>query len=95
MLLELLARYYKLFWIALVAIALLKIILASVFHGGLEGMNGVLYALFKWYGEDEQEMEDVPSRRTTMRIHNIVTLLIYASMLLILAATLLLKFIAR
>ena len=57
MLLELIARYYKLLWFALGAIAFLKIFLAFLFHGNLEGMNGVIFALFKWYGEEEQEMD--------------------------------------
>ena len=95
MLLEFIARYYKFFWLALGAICLIKILLASLFHGSLEGMNGVVYALFKWYGEEEQEMEDVPGRRTMMRIHNIVTLMIYGAMLLVLLATLLPMFIGR
>ena len=95
MLLEFIARYYNFFWIAFGAIAFIKIILATIFHGSLEGMNGVIFALFKWYGEEEQEIEDIPARRTMMRIHNIVTLLIYGSLGLILIATLLPMFIGR
>lgn len=95
MLIEFLARYYKVFWLVFGVLCFAKIIMASVFHGNLEGVNGVMFALFKWYNEDEQEMEDVPSRRTTMRLHNIVTLLIYASMLFLLIATLLPMYFGR
>ncbi|HEX8462176.1 MAG TPA: hypothetical protein VF623_12130 [Segetibacter sp.] len=89
MLLDLISRYYKFFWLAFTAIALLKIILSYSFHGGLEGLNGIFYAMFKWYGEEEQEMEDDEARRTTMRLHNIITLSLYGILLLILVAFLL------
>ena len=75
MLLELIARYYKFLWLALAAIAFLKIILSYAFHGKLEGVNGVLFALFTWYSEEEQEMEEFGARRTIMRFQNIVTLM--------------------
>ncbi len=95
MLIELIARYYKLLWVLLIAIALLKIILSYSFNGNLEGVNGVLYALFKWYGEEEQEMEDIEPRRTMMRFHNIITLLIYGMIVVIVAATLLHQILGR
>lgn len=95
MLLELIARYYKFLWLALAAIAFLKVILSYSFNGGLEGINGILYALFKWYGEEEQEMEDYGPRRTMMRLHNVVTLLIYGVLLVILLATILQKILGR
>ena len=91
MLIELIARYYKLLWLALAAIALLKILLSYSFHGNLEGVNGMLYALFKWYGEEEQELEDFGPRRTMMRLHNVITLMIYATIFAIIIAVLLLK----
>lgn len=95
MLLEFIARYYKFFWIGLCAISLLKILLATVFHGSLEGVSGVLFALFKWYGDEEQEMEDLASRRTMMRIHNIITLMVYAAIAAVLVATLIPMFIGH
>jgi hypothetical protein len=95
MLLELIARYYTLLWLAFAAIAFVKIILSYSFHGTLEGVNGILYALFKWYGEDEQEMEDLGPRRTMMRVYNMVTLMLYGMLLVILAATLIPKILAR
>ena len=95
MLLELIARYHKYLWIALAAIAFLKIILSYSFNENLEGVNGVLYALFKWYGEEEQEMEDYGPRRTTMRFHNIITLMIYVMLLIILIATILPQVLGR
>lgn len=95
MLVELLARYYKLLWLALIAIAFLKLILSYAFHGTLEGLNGILYALFKWYGEEEQELEDNHRRRTMMRFHNIVTLMLYGIILVILVVSLLERILAR
>ena len=59
MLLEFIVRYYKVFWIVFGMIAFVKVIFAYVFHGGLQGINGVIFALFKWFNEEEQEIEDV------------------------------------
>lgn len=87
MLLDFIARYYKFLWLGLGAIAFLKIILSNIFHGNLEGVNGIVFALFKWFGEDEQEMEDVKSRRLMMRILNLNTLFIYLMILVIVLAT--------
>jgi hypothetical protein len=87
MLLDLISQYYKLLWIAFGAVAFLKILISIVFNGSLEGINGIIYALFKWYGEEEQEMEDIGRRRMMMRVHNLVTLLLYFTILLIVGAT--------
>jgi uncharacterized protein YqhQ len=89
MLLDIIAQYYKILWFAFGAVAFIKIIISTIFHGSLEGLNGIFYALFKWYSEDEQEIEDVQSRRTTMRIHNFVTIILYILLALIFGATLL------
>lgn len=93
MLLEFIVRYYKVFWIVFGMIAFIKVIFAYVFHGGLQGVNGVIFALFKWFNEEEQEIEDVQSRRTMMRILNIITLIVYGVMLFLLLATLLPMFL--
>lgn len=95
MLLELIARYYNLLWFALAALAFLKIILSYAFHGRLEGINGVLFALFVWYSEEEQEMEDYSGRRTMMRFHNIITLSLYSIVLLIILASILPRIFGR
>jgi len=93
MLLDLIARYFKYLWIAFAALAFLKIILSYSFNDNLEGFNGIVYSLFKWYGEEEQELEEERARRTIMRLYNILTLLLYAMLLIILVAWLLSKFI--
>jgi hypothetical protein len=93
MLLELIARYYTYLWIALIAIGLLKLILTYIFlEGG--GMNFVVW-LFKWVGEDEQEVEDEPSRRSMMKTLNLVSILLYILLLVFVAATLLLFILKR
>lgn len=91
MLLELIARYYKFLWFALIVIALVKLILAYSFDESLQGINGLLYALFNWYGEEEQELEDEPKRRKLMRYHNVITITQYGMLLIILIVTLLSK----
>ena len=93
MLLEYIARYYKILWLAFVAIAFIKVIISYSFNANQDGINGILYTLFKWYGEDEQEMEDLEPRRTMMRLYNVVTIILYCSLTLILMATILTRII--
>jgi hypothetical protein len=95
MLLELIARYYKYLWIILVAVVFLKILLSFSFYKDLEGFQGMLFAIFKWYGEEEQELEDLGPRRTLMRLQNVVTLGIYFVLILILVFFLIPKFLGR
>lgn len=95
MLLENIAKYYYVLWFVLAAIAFVKIILSYSFQSGLEGVNGVFFALFKWYGEQEQEMEEFSSRRTIMRMLNAFTLLIYGMLLVIFIATVLPGLVGR
>lgn len=95
MLLDFIARYYKYLWIALTAIGALKIILSFSFNQNLKGIHGILYSLFKWYNEDEQEMEDNSVRRTTMRIHNTITLALYSIIAAIIFTTLFTKYIGN
>lgn len=49
-------------------------------------MQSILFALFKWYGIEEQEMEDYEPNRIIMRFHNIITLLIYLTITLLIVA---------
>lgn len=95
MLLELIARYYKFLWLALAAVAFIKIILSYAFQGKLEGVNGILFALFSWYSEEEQELEEFGTRRTTMRFLNIITLCMYGVLLMIMLASLLPRIFGR
>lgn len=95
MLLEQIARYYNILWLILAAIAFVKIIISYSFQSHLEGINGVLFALFKWFNEQEQEMEDFGHRRTVMRLLNMITLMIYGMLLVIFVATMLPKLVGR
>lgn len=79
---------------ALGCIAFVKIMLSFFFHGNLVGLNGIIFAVFKWYGEEEQELEEFSGRRFFMRIHNIVTLFFYFMLLFIIVATILPLFIS-
>lgn len=95
MLLDFIARYYKFLWMAFVAIGFAKIIFSFSFNQNLKGIHGILYALFKWYSEDEQEMEDLGPRRTTMRVHNIITLSLYSIIAVIILTTMFTKYIGN
>ena len=93
MLLDYVGRYYKFLWLALIAVTILKIILSYSFNEKIRGVHNVLYAVFKWYGFEEQEMEDFEPRKTVMRFHNIITLLMYFTLVLLIIALGLTKYI--
>lgn len=93
MLIELLAQYYKYLWLAFGIVAFLKFVLSYMLFQG-EGMS-FIFSLFKWFSEDEREIEDEPSRRSMMKTLNLVTLIIYILLLVIVAATLLLFILKR
>lgn len=86
MLLDYIARYYKFLWLALIGVAFLKIILSYSFNDKIKGIHNILFALFKWYSVEEQEMEDYEPNRVIMRFHNIITLTIYIIILLLIIA---------
>jgi hypothetical protein len=93
MLLELISKYHTWLIIFFIGVVLVKIVMSYLFHDNLEGTNGFLFAIFKWYTEENQEFEELASRRFMMRIHNIVTLLIYLLILLIIVVTVLPMFL--
>ena len=95
MLLDYISRYYKFLWLALIAVSLLKIVLSYFFDENLRGMSGTIYALFKWYGNQELESEDFEPRRTVMRFHNVVTLTMYFIVFLLAIAIGLRKILAH
>lgn len=95
MLIYYVAQYYKFLLLASVIFITFKIIISFSFNENLRGMHGLLFAIFKWYDEQEQEAEDNDSRRITMRVHNIVTLFVYFSLILIILANVIFKFLAH
>lgn len=93
MIVKLLASYYLYFWLLLCIIVIIKILLSFTFNKHLEGFNGLVFAIFKWYGEEDQEMSESNTRRTIMRLNNVITLSMYATLGLIILVSLLPMFI--
>lgn len=93
MIVKLLASYYLYFWLLLCIIVIIKILLSFTFNKHLEGFNGFVFAIFKWYGEADQEMSESNARRTIMRLNNVITLSMYATLGLIILVSLLPMFI--
>jgi hypothetical protein len=50
-------------------------------------------AVFKWYGEEDQEMSESNTKKTIMRLNNVITIGMYAVLLLIILVSLLPMFI--
>lgn len=88
MLVKLIASYYHYLWLLLSAVIGVKILLSFLFNKQLEGFQGLIYSIFKWYGEQDQEMEETASKKTMMRIYNVFTAGMYAVLLLIIIASL-------
>ena len=94
MLVKLLGSYYHYFWLLLAAVVGFKILISFLFNKQLEGIMGLIFAIFKWYGEEDQEMAEYPKHRTIMRFHNVVTLGIYFALLLVILSSLLPMFLS-
>lgn len=90
MLIDWIAANYRYLWVAFGAFALLKILFAWNFHGALDGMNNMIVSIFKWYGQNEMEMEDEQHRRQTMVLLNGLTFFVLLTLMATLAAGLLL-----
>lgn len=94
MLVKLLGSYYHYFWLLLAAVVGFKILISFLFNKRLEGLTGLIFATFKWYGEEDQEMAEYPKDRTIMRFLNIITLGIYFCLLLVILSSLLPMFLS-
>lgn len=77
MLLKLISQYYIYLWLMLVAVLGLKILLSFVFNKNLEGFQGLLYSIFKWYNTDDKDLAESDKKRVLMSIYNIFTISIY------------------
>jgi hypothetical protein len=95
MLLKNIASYYNYFWLLLGAIIGFKILLSFLFNKQLEGLSGFIFAIFKWYNEEDQEMAETASARTMMRLYNVITLTMYFVLLIIILSSLLPLFLSE
>jgi len=77
MLLKYFLAYYHYLWLLLFAVVGIKILISFLFNTNLEGFNGLIYSIFKWYGENSQEMAETANARTMMRLCNVLTLGMY------------------
>jgi hypothetical protein len=77
MLLKLISQYYIYLWLMLVAVLGLKILLSFVFNKNLEGFQGLLYSIFKWYNTDDKDLAESDKKRVLMTIYNSFTISIY------------------
>ncbi|MBP9213990.1 MAG: hypothetical protein KBF36_05525 [Chitinophagaceae bacterium] len=93
MLVKLLASYYLYFWLLLCVIVVIKALFSFSFNNHLEGLAGLLMAVFKWYGEEDQEMCESNTKKIMMRLNNVITIGMYAVLLLIILVSLLPMFI--
>ena len=93
MLLKNLSVYYHYLWLLLGAIVGLKILLSFLFNKHLEGLSGFIFAIFKWYNEEDQEMAETAGSRTMMRFYNVVTAGMYFVLLIIILSSILPMFI--
>lgn len=89
MLIQKLHYYFHYLWFLLAGVVILKIFLHYLLNTHLEGFSGFLFATFKWFGEQDQELEESTNKKTLMRVLNVITIGIY----FVIALMLLLYFI--
>ena len=92
MLLELIGRYYKYLWVVFGLIAVGKILLSYTLT---HTYPALVFAIFKWYNSDEQQIEEDKQQRFVMKTLNLITVLLYFTLLVALAATLLLAILGK
>ena len=75
--LQLMGSYYK--WVLLLSVmlGLIKLVLANWYYGKIQGVIGVFYAIFKWYGPYDREMVDTNLQLNYMRLQNLLSITIY------------------
>lgn len=94
MLVNTIHSYYHYLWLLTAMLVGLKILLSFLFNNQLEGFQGLIYAVFKWYGEDDQELAETTGKRTIMRISNVLTAAMYFILVLIILSSLLPMFLS-
>lgn len=77
MLLKLISQNYIYLWLILFAVLGLKILLSFVFNKNLEGFQGLLYSIFKWYNNDDKDLAESDKKRILMSVYNLMTMSIY------------------
>jgi len=81
--LQLVGSYYK--WVVLLSgmLVVLKLVLAYWYYGKIQGVIGIFYAIFKWYGPYQREMAETDQQLNYMRLQNLVSLVLYILIALI------------
>lgn len=51
-----------------------------MFNRNLEGFQGWLYAIFKWYSDDDKDMAESTKRKSLMGIINLLSVMMYLSL---------------
>ena len=92
MLLEFIGRYFKYLWVVFGLIAVGKILLSYILT---HAYPALVFAIFKWYNSDEQQIEEDKQQRFVMKTLNLITVLLYFTLLVALADTLLLAILGK
>jgi hypothetical protein len=93
MLLKYIAVYNHYLWLLLAGTVIFKILLSFFFDPTLEGIFGFVRAVFKWYGEPDQEMAETNNQRLSMRVQNVITAFMYLVLGVIVLTSLLPMFV--
>ncbi len=91
MVIEWLNKYYFLFPLLLLCIAVVKWLGASAFLHHEDGMAGVITLLFRWFSAPDYHVCDAPWQVRTMRLMNVVSLLFYAVLIASIGVAVLIK----
>jgi len=77
MLLKLISQYYIYLWLLMAVVIGIKILLTFFFNKNVEGFQGLLYSIFKWYNQDDMDMAEGNKRKKLMSFYNLLTVAMY------------------
>jgi len=89
MILQLIERYYTIYWVTLIGFAVLKIIFSIGVEGSIHGMVDLFINLLKWYGGIERSLADSEEIKRRMQIQNLITIGMIVSLLVVIAVSML------
>jgi hypothetical protein len=87
MILQLIERYYTIYWAILIGLLVLKIVFSIPVEGKLHGTVDVFAVLLKWYNEITLSMAESPELKKRMQFQNLITIGMLIALTVVLVVT--------
>jgi hypothetical protein len=83
MILQLIERYYIIYWIIFIGFAFIKIIFSTSVEGKIHGTVDIFVVLLKWYGNITRSLAESKEIQYRMRLQNLITIGMIVSLLVV------------